>query len=54
MARRQLSARVRKLLWGVAVVLTLMLTVPHFMPTGSGAYKLAVQRRINRHDSKRC
>jgi hypothetical protein len=33
---------VRKLLWGVAVVLTLMLTVPHFMPTGSGAYKLAV------------
>jgi hypothetical protein len=42
MARRQLSARVRKLLWGVAVVLTLMLTVPHFMATGSGPYKLAV------------
>ncbi len=42
MARLQLSARLRKLLWGVAALLALMLTVPHFMATGSGAYKLAV------------
>jgi len=36
------SARSRRLLWGGALVLILMLTVPHFMATTSGAYKLAV------------
>jgi hypothetical protein len=36
------SARLRKLLWGASIVVILMLTVPHFMATTSGAYKLAV------------
>ncbi len=36
------SARSRKLLLGAAIVLVLMLTVPHFMATNSGIYKLAV------------
>jgi hypothetical protein len=36
------SARSRKLLWGGAFVLILMLTVPHFVATNSGIYKLAV------------
>jgi hypothetical protein len=34
--------RFRHLLLGAALVLVLMLTVPHFMATTSGAYKLAV------------
>jgi hypothetical protein len=37
-----LSARSRNLLFGAAFVIALMLTVPHFMATTSGAYKLAV------------
>ncbi len=36
------SPRFRNLLLGAAFVLVLMLTVPHFMATNSGAYKLAV------------
>lgn|SRR5260370_24560163 len=36
------SAKLRKLLLGAALVLVLMLTVPHFIATTSGAYKLAV------------
>jgi Cytochrome oxidase complex assembly protein 1 len=36
------SARSRNLLFGAAFVIVLMLTVPHFMATTSGAYKLAV------------
>lgn len=36
------SARSRKLLWGGALVVILMLTVPHFVATNSGIYKLAV------------
>jgi hypothetical protein len=31
-----------KLLWGAVIVVILMLTVPHFVATTSGAYKLAV------------
>jgi Cytochrome oxidase complex assembly protein 1 len=37
------SARLRKLLLGAALFILLMLTVPHFMATTSGAYKLAVE-----------
>ena len=37
-----LSPRLRNLLLGAALVLVLMLTVPHFIATTSGAYKLAV------------
>lgn len=37
-----MSTRVRKLMLGVAVLVVLDLTVPHFMATSSGAYKLAV------------
>lgn len=32
----------RKLLWGGALVLILMITAPHFIATNSGIYKLAV------------
>ena len=37
------SGRLPKLLWGGVIVVILMLTVPHFMATTSGAYKLAVR-----------
>jgi len=37
------SARSRNLLMGAALVILLMLTVPHFVATTSGAYKLAVE-----------
>lgn len=36
------SRRLRNLSVGAAVVLVLMLTVPHFIATSSGAYKLAI------------
>src|SRR5713226_6139411 len=36
------SPRFRNLLLGAVLVLVLMLTLPHFMATTSGAYKLAV------------
>ena len=36
------SARLRSLLIGATIVVALMLTVPHFVATTSGAYKLAV------------
>jgi len=36
------SPRFRNLLVGAVLILVLMLTVPHFMATSSGAYKLAV------------
>jgi len=36
------SAKLRKLLWGAGVFIILILTVPHFMATTSGIYKLAV------------
>ncbi len=35
-------AKLRKLMWGAAVFVVLMLTVPHFMATSSGIYKVAV------------
>ncbi|MGB8734096.1 MAG: cytochrome c oxidase assembly factor Coa1 family protein [Candidatus Sulfotelmatobacter sp.] len=41
-ASRWSSAKLRKLLWGAAVFVVLMLTVPHFMATSSGIYKVAV------------
>lgn len=40
----------RKMMLGAALVLVLMLTVPHFMATTSGAYKLAV---ATAHESPR-
>ena len=36
------SPRLRNLLLGAAFVILLMLTVPHFVATRSGAYKLAI------------
>jgi len=36
------SARLRKFLIGAAIIAALMLTVPHFVATSSGAYKLAM------------
>jgi hypothetical protein len=36
------SRRLRNLLLGAALILVLVLTVPHFVATTSGAYKLAV------------
>src|SRR6266851_7244329 len=36
------SPRFRNLLVGAVLILVLMLTVPHFMATSSGAYKLAI------------
>ena len=36
------SARLRSLLIGATIVVALMLMVPHFVATASGAYKLAV------------
>ena len=36
------SARLRNLVIGAAIVVALILTVPHFVATTSGAYKLAM------------
>jgi len=36
------SARLRKRLIGALIIVALILTVPHFLATTSGAYKLAV------------
>ncbi len=41
-ASRRSSAKLRRLLWGAAVLIILLLTVPHFVATNSGIYKLAV------------
>jgi hypothetical protein len=41
-ASKSPSGRLPKLLWGAVIVVILMLTVPHFVATTSGAYKLAV------------
>jgi hypothetical protein len=36
------SARLRRFLIAAAIIIVLMLTLPHFLATTSGAYKLAV------------
>ena len=49
-ASRWSSAKLRKLLWGTAVFIILLLTVPHFVATTSGIYKLAL---ATAHQSER-